>query len=132
MSTREQTLTTADLARAAEQHESGSRDNAPVPPQMRAMDPDRDGAEPLLPRDEINDLRSRWHDIQGSFVDDPRRAVEEADMLVANAIKLLAESFSNERSRMEHEWDRGDQVDTESLRNALRKYRSFFERLLNV
>jgi hypothetical protein len=70
--------------------------------------------------------------IQTGFVDEPRRAVEEADALVAEVVKRLAEGFAAERQRLEGEWERNEQVSTEDLRQAMRRYRSFFERLLNV
>ena len=47
-------------------------------------------------------------------------------------MKNLAEGFAQERARLEHQWDRGDNVTTEDLRVALQKYRSFFDRLLKV
>jgi hypothetical protein len=87
---------------------------------------------PLLPADVIQELRSRWDQVQTSFVDEPRQAVQQADELVANAMKRIAEGFSNERSRLESQWDRGDEVNTEDLRQALRKYRDFFQRLLSI
>jgi hypothetical protein len=87
---------------------------------------------PLLGGDDIEDLRSRWDQIQTGFVDEPRNAVKQADELVAQAMKSLAESFADERGRLEQQWDRGDNVSTEELRQALRKYRSFFQRLLTV
>jgi hypothetical protein len=40
-------------------------------------------ATPLLSPDEAKEFRSRWDTIQGGFVDEPRRAVEQADSLVA-------------------------------------------------
>lgn len=89
-------------------------------------------AAPLLPENEVGDLRKRWEQIQTGFVDEPRRAVEEADQLVASAMTRLAEVFASERSQLEGQWDRGDDVSTEDLRVALRRYRSFFERLLSV
>jgi hypothetical protein len=61
-----------------------------------------------------------------------RRAVEEADGLVASAMKRLAEVFAEERSKLEQQWDRGDNVSTEDLRIALQRYRSFFHQLLSV
>jgi len=61
-----------------------------------------------------------------------RKAVEEADSLVAQVIKRLSEVFADERTTLEHQWDRGDQISTEDLRIALRKYRSFFDRLLSL
>jgi hypothetical protein len=65
-------------------------------------------------------------------VDEPRKAVEEADKLVASVMKRLAEGFANERSKLEKQWDRGDNVSTEDLRVALQRYRSFFDRLLSA
>ena len=87
---------------------------------------------PLFSQEEAGTLRARWDAIQVGFVDEPRRAVEEADSLVAAAMKRLAEQFAEERSRLEGQWDRGGDVSTEDLRVALRRYRSFFGRLLAV
>lgn len=87
---------------------------------------------PLPAGDVVEQLRNQWTDIQAGFVDEPRRAVERADGLVADAIKRLAESFANERSQLEGQWDRGSDVSTEDLRQALQRYRSFFSRLLSV
>lgn len=86
---------------------------------------------PLLAGDEISGLRERWTQIQAGFVDEPRKAVEDADNLVAQAMKRLAEMFAEERARLEGQWDRGDKVSTEDLRLALQRYRSFFDRLLS-
>ena len=85
----------------------------------------------LFPENETRDLRTRWDKAQGMFVDEPRKAVEEADALVANAVKRIAELFAEERAKLEQQWDRGDNVSTEDLRQALRRYRSFFDRLLS-
>jgi len=65
-------------------------------------------------------------------VDEPRRAVQQADSLVAEVMKRLAESFAKERGALESQWDRGDNVTTEDLRLALQRYRSFFDRLLKA
>ena len=78
------------------------------------------------------DLRARWSDIQTAFVDEPRKAVEQADSLVAQTMKRLAEIFANERDGLEKQWDRGTDISTEDLRVALQKYRSFFNRLLSM
>jgi hypothetical protein len=87
---------------------------------------------PLFPASELEELRNRWSGVQTAFVDEPRRAVEQADGLVASAMKRLAEVFAEERSRLEQQWDRGDNVSTEDLRLALQRYRSFFHRLLSI
>lgn len=91
-----------------------------------------DGSAPLFPGAELETLRTRWKEVQTAFVDEPRKAVEQADGLVASAMKRLAEVFSEERSRLEKQWDRGDSVSTEDLRVALQRYRAFFDRLLSV
>jgi hypothetical protein len=93
---------------------------------------DATDAVPLFPHDELEKMRGRWNGIQTAFVDEPRRAVEQADGLVASGMKRLAEVFAEERARLEAQWDRGDNVSTEELRLALQRYRSFFHRLLNV
>jgi hypothetical protein len=86
---------------------------------------------PLFPEGEMRDLHARWDKIQAAFVDEPKQAVQDADNLVAVAIKRLAEQFAEERSRVEKEWT-GGEISTESLRQSLRKYRAFFERVLSV
>jgi len=88
--------------------------------------------EPLLPDEQTERFTSRWQEIQSGFVDEPRSAVEQADALVADLMQRLAASFSNERARLEGQWDRGDDVSTEDLRVALTRYRSFFDRLLSA
>jgi hypothetical protein len=95
---------------------------------------DRGGAAsttgPLLATEDAEGFRARWTDIQTGFVDAPRRAVEQADALVAELMQLLARTFADERGRLESQWDRGDDVPTDNLRDAFQRYRSFFERLL--
>jgi hypothetical protein len=44
----------------------------------------------------------------------------------------LSDVFAAERTSLENQWDKGDEASTEDLRVALRKYRSFFERLLTL
>jgi hypothetical protein len=90
------------------------------------------GPAALLSQNSAQDLRSEWDRIQAGFVDDPRKSVKQADELVATAMKRLAESFAQQRSNLERQWDRGDEASTEDLRVALQKYRSFFQRLLAV
>ena len=80
----------------------------------------------------LNDFNARWSEIQTGFVDEPRSAVQRADALVSDVIKRIADSFSGERSQLEQQWDRGDNVSTEDLRVALQRYRSFFSRLLTL
>ncbi len=88
--------------------------------------------DPLFPPEVARDYRSRWAAVQSSFVDDPRRAVRQGDELVAQMMKNLAESFAGERERLEGQLGQSGEATTETLRVSLRRYRSFFERLLSL
>jgi hypothetical protein len=126
----DQNLTTADIAHAENAGDVQPSADArtiqqTVPAPLKARE-----ASPLFPDDELHNFRARWDQAQTSFVDEPRQAVEQADSLVANVVKRIAEQFANERAQLEKQWDRGDNVSTEDLRQALRRYRSFFDRLL--
>lgn len=85
----------------------------------------------LMDPEDAERFRSRWHELQSLFVDDPRRAVKEADELVAAVMQKLATTFADHRRALEGQWREGEDVDTERLRMALRQYRSFFQRLLS-
>jgi len=87
---------------------------------------------PLFSGNEANALRAKWDAVQVAFVDAPRDAVEHADNLVAETMKRLAEVFAAERTKLEAQWNKGEDVSTEDLRLALRRYRSFFSRLLSI
>ena len=114
-----------------------------VPPQHMQAEAERqhpqagmgaEAAEPLaalFPPQVAQDFRQRWDQVQIGFVDDPRRAVQQADELVAQVMKSLAATFADQRSRLEAGLGRGD-PNTEDLRVALRGYRSFFQRLLSL
>jgi hypothetical protein len=138
----EQEITTADLAQgkgpasetrgpqrvtSAPREQSASNEASPSTREVTT-----EGSTPLFPGAELETLRTRWKEVQTDFVDEPRKAVEQADELVASAMKRLAEVFAGERSRLEKQWDRGDSVSTEDLRVALQRYRAFFDRLLSV
>ncbi len=84
----------------------------------------------LLDDSELQSLTMRWKDIQAEFVDEPTTAVKEADALVAELMQRLAAMFATERHELENRWASGNEVSTEDLRQGLRLYRSFFERLL--
>lgn len=83
----------------------------------------------LTPEDEEG-FRTRWEEVQNKFVDDPRDAVHTADALVADVMQKLAATFADHKQELEGQWNRGEQANTEDLRQALRYYRSFFNRLL--
>ena len=86
----------------------------------------------LFPNEELVGYRTRWESIQTGFVDQPRAAVEQADALVSQVVTRLTEVFTRERSTLEGQWTKGDNVSTEDLRIALTRYRSFFHRLLSM
>jgi len=99
-----------------------------------AAEPDSKDQErgPLLSEDQSEGFTKRWREIQVGFVDEPRDSVAQADTLVADLMQQLAASFSDERQRLETQWDSGNDVSTEDLRVALTRYRSFFDRLLSA
>jgi hypothetical protein len=142
MSAQPERLSTADMVAAGQQPEPPQEieerhDEMPAnvrrferPAGRAQAEAERPAA--LLPGNETGDLRQRWDTIQTGFVDEPRRAVEDADSLVAQTMKRVAEVFAQERSNLEQQWSRGEDVSTEDLRVALKRYRSFFDRLLTV
>ena len=106
----------SDMARGVTTHTTS--------PATRQMD--------LFPDEELVGYRTRWEAIQTGFVDEPRAAVEQADALVSQVVTRLTEMFTRERSTLEGQWTKGDDVSTEDLRIALTRYRSFFHRLLSM
>lgn len=123
-------LSTADFVAGARSHEEIERTEPDSAAGAQMVSEEKPA--PLFNEQETQELRGRWIDIQAGFVDEPRKAVEQADSLVAGTMKRLAEVFANERSNLEHQWDSGDNISTEDLRVALQRYRSFFNRLLSV
>jgi hypothetical protein len=131
----DETLTTADIANpertrvvpAAAVDDRNLQPGQSVPAATKTA---TNSAGSLFPDDELHNFRAQWDQAQTSFVDEPRKAVEQADSLVANVVKRIAEQFANERAQLEKQWDNGDNVSTEDLRQALKRYRSFFDRLL--
>ena len=98
--------------------------------QGQAMQPGHgEQLAPLFQPDAAQSFRSQWDEVQIGFVDDPVSAVRRADELVAQVMKNLAQTFAQERSHLEGEMKDGD---TEHMRMALRRYRSFFQRLLSL
>ncbi|MDQ2585675.1 hypothetical protein CKY47_17130 [Saccharothrix yanglingensis] len=87
---------------------------------------------PLFTTDDATSYRDEWRTLQADFVDDPREAVQRADELVAQVIQSLATTFAEHKRSLEGQWQEGEQVETEELRQALKRYRSFFDRLLSV
>jgi len=127
-------FSTADIAGGGTTSRGVASTPAAQPPkadQTAGRDVDGERVAPLFDEAATTDLRDRWTDVQAGFVDEPRSAVERADSLVAEVMQRLADSFATERKALEQQWSRGDDVSTEDLRVALRRYRSFFDRLLS-
>lgn len=119
----EGTAEPAEAAEAAEAETSTTPDVAV---------PSEDETPQLLDEGDEEGFRNRWQEIQTQFVDDPREAVHKADALVADVMRQLASTFADHKKELEGQWNRGEEVDTEDLRKALRQYRSFFNRLLTT
>jgi hypothetical protein len=140
---RGRTLTTADLA-AAGRHTADDALDAEADAEHREDQNTRqdernfeasratERLEPLFPPEMAERYRSRWAAVQSGFVDDPRRAAAQGDELVAEVMKNLADSFARERAQLEQQLSQSGESATETLRVALRRYRSFFERLLSL
>jgi hypothetical protein len=120
-----QALSTEDLVQA----EPKTTETTRTPEASRT--PDEEDRHELFYDDEVERFQSSWQTIQTAFVDDPQRAVKEADELVAAVIQTLAATFAEHKSELESAWSQGEPA-TEDLRIALRRYRSFFKQLLRT
>ena len=123
---RRRSLTTADIVDSAKSPEDLGTDT-PSPDGTAERSVEKEKLASLFTEQAAAEFRSRWNVVQQGFVDNPQNAVREGDELVAQVIKSLAETFATQRTALEK--DRGS---TEDLRLALRRYRSFFERLLSI
>ncbi|MBS0416474.1 MAG: hypothetical protein JSR66_02090 [Proteobacteria bacterium] len=128
-------LSTADLAATSRQSARVNPDTHETEePEVERHERDRDSSslEPLFTADHAENFRNRWAAIQSSFVDDPSGAVRAGDELVAQVMSELANTFAEQRHRVESRLETSGSADTEDLRVALTSYRSFFERLLSL
>lgn len=91
----------------------------------------KDEAQTTLLDNEVSEgFRTRWNEIQGMFVDEPRSAVQAADGLVSEVVEQITQMFTKEHTSLEGQWNQGNDVSTEDLRKALQRYRTFFNRLV--
>ena len=134
-------LRTSDLASAGtpppaqdelEGEQRQDREERHAISQPQAVMADSQKLEALFPPQIAAQYRGQWAEVQSGFVDDPQRAVAKGDELVAQVMKNLAESFAHEREMLEDELSSHGEASTETLRLGLRRYRSFFERLLSL
>jgi hypothetical protein len=131
---RQQARSTADIANAGSAGAAQPQPSTPEasPAAKPTTAPSANTEAPLFDEASAASLRERWLTIQTDFVDEPRGAVEKADTLVAEVMTQLAESFAQERKNIEGRLSDNRETSTEDLRQAIRRYRSFFNRLLAV
>jgi hypothetical protein len=149
MEVRERPLSTADLAGKPETPNEPERKHAdaiertdksaaavsmekPAAEKSRPLNRSNEELVPLFSQSAVQNFRQQWTTLQTGFVDEPRHSVEQADELVAHVMKDMAATFSDERKKLEQQWEHGDNVSTEDLRLVLRRYRSFFDRFLSI
>ena len=121
------TVDATDTGRSTPDTGSGA---AQATPASRRRTAPSGGRERLVPAERADEYSSRWDALKGDFVDEPRRAVRQADELVGEVLDELQRLFADQRRGLEQSFDH-DQASTEDLRLALRRYRSFFDRLLS-
>jgi hypothetical protein len=69
-------------------------------------------------------LRAQWERVQGTFVDDPQRAVHEASVLVDRTLQEIHRNVTRGQTT--------NPTSTEDLRVSFHRYREFFQRLLSA
>ena len=112
-----------------EEYETGASSGSAAPARKEVRigsNGEKETMPPLFSSEMCQDLRSRWAAPQVGFVDEPRHAVEEADHLVTETIEGSAKGFSSQQEKLEQQWNCEQDVSTEELRLAFRRYRSFF------
>lgn len=121
---------------AAREEEAGARRQADTAEETddsrsdRASDTATEERATLIPPDRAESYNSRWTQLKSDFVDEPSRAVRGANELVGEVLDELEELFRSQRAELEQGLD-SEQTSTEDLRQALGRYRSFFDRLLS-
>lgn len=89
----------------------------------------------VLDPGKADQLRNRWNEVQAGFVDEPRESVNGADQLVGEVLDEVSRVFKEQRAELEKAWSGGEgsgEPGTEDLRQALQRYREFFDRLLSL
>ena len=105
----------------------------PQPPHTAQPDGADESLAPLFTPEAARDFRASWDAVQIGFVDDPQRAVRQADELVRQMLQNLSQTVSDERAGLDARGDGvADAASTEKLRVALRRYRAFMQRLLSL
>ena len=97
--------------------------------QLAAASPDpthvaEGSAERVGLLNDVTGLRDEWQQVQGTFVDDPQRAVHVASVLVDRMLDEILVNVGSERP--------SETMSTEDLRVSFQRYREFFQRLLSA
>lgn len=103
--------------------------SSPVTP--TAQSPLATDPGPVLAPEASLDFRERWHGIQAEFIDDPRRAVEDADRLVADVARAFTSSVEERRQGLTSGWRNDEHGETEQLRLTMRQYRALVDHILH-
>lgn len=132
MSESDERLSTDDLAGAPTSRRSAGGGAATAAREGEAVgQAPADELPSLFPANEASGFLDRWGEVQSRFVDDPKRAVQDGDALVAEVMQTLAASFARHKADLEGQWNTGDAA-TDDLRQAFQRYRAFFQRLLSA
>jgi hypothetical protein len=126
---------TADLTAGPDHHHDRLVDAPPLTVDDNAPPPAAgDGESPvhLFEPEAAERFRVEWQRIQTGFVDDPKDAVQGADNLLAEVLQSLAGTFTERKHDLEGQWHGESEALTEDLRLALRRYRTFFNQLLDA
>lgn len=117
---------TADLTAGPEHHQDQLVDAPPL------VTGDDESPVHLFQPEAAERFRVEWLRIQTGFVDDPKDAVQGADHLLAEVLQSLADTFAARKHELEGQWHGESEAPTEDLRLALRRYRTFFNQLLDA
>ena len=73
---------------------------------------------------DVAGMRDEWQRVQGTFVDDPQRAVQEASLLIDRTLDEIRANVGSGHT--------SEAMSTEDLRVSFQRYREFFQRLLSA
>ncbi|WP_412517603.1 hypothetical protein K8Z49_03680 [Actinomadura madurae] len=101
----------------------------PAPPSAAPSGSPSGTPATLLDPAEGERFRERWREVQSAFVDDPAESVRKADGLASEAVDALGRAIAAHRGALSEALEKGEQADTERLRQALRGYRDLLDRI---
>jgi len=82
--------------------------------------------------DRSTEFTERWRELQTSFVDSPADAVRSADVLVGEVVTALTSALTERQQALGDQWRDAPDPNTEELRSALMRYRTVFQRLIEI